>query len=75
MSYQVRIFYDANHYPAMDLVIHKIIKRKYNDASGMGFGERDVAFDFKSRASALKAFDKLSKVKRIGRLTLERSFD
>lgn len=69
--YLVNVSYESFEYPEMDDVLNKLVG-KDDVSSGMGFCNRDMNWEFRTQASALKAFDKLSKIKKLTSLRLEK---
>lgn len=49
--WSLEIAYEPKFYPALDEKIDKIVGRDHN-GSGMGFGARDLNYDFKTDADA-----------------------
>jgi hypothetical protein len=61
--YQVEVFYPAKYYPEMDDQLTEILG--YSDCSGMGFGERDHSWYFKTKKAAKAAYDKVKRIKKV----------
>ncbi len=68
-KYSVDILYRSMFYPELDNKIESLMRRP-RDASGMGFGQRDMTFVFKKKSSAKRAFEKLSKIKNLTKVSL-----
>lgn len=62
--YQVEVIYSAKYYPEMDAVLRKAIG-SYSHASGMGFGERDASWYYKTKKAAQKAYKAAKKIKNV----------
>jgi hypothetical protein len=62
IRYQVQVIYDAEFYPDADTLIEAKVGRKC-DAAGMGFGERDIVFDFTRAVYAVEAFTALASIR------------
>jgi hypothetical protein len=62
-EYVVRVSYPSSKYPQMDKVIEKAVG--YSHGSGMGFGERDHSWYYKTRKAAEKLAEKLNRIKGI----------
>lgn len=73
MSYELRVYYPSEYYDRFDTIIKKALK-KDSEGSGMGFGERDLSFAYRTLPVALKAFQALNKLRLIARITLEKSY-
>lgn len=69
-NYIIDVTYGGEHYPQLDQKLNDIFGR-YSDESGMGFGERDLAWFFKTRRTAQKYFDKLSRMKKLSQISLK----
>lgn len=53
----LRITYSMEHYPKMDELLEKKLKKQISD-SGSGLGERDVSFFFPNVLAAMRALRK-----------------
>lgn len=73
MSYQIIVDYPSKYYDKFDTLIKKTLK-KDSDGSGMGFGQRDLSFYYRTLPAAIKAFQKLNKLRLIARITLEKAY-
>ena len=58
--WRIEVSYAGRYYPCMDEIIEKIAKRE-SDGSGMGLGERDLSFYFKTKKQAEKFASDLDK--------------
>lgn len=61
--FKIEVMYDIVHYPKLDDKLHTLLG--YSDASGAGFGERNMSWYFKSKTSAQKAFNKIRRLKNV----------
>ena len=60
IEYRVYVSYPARFWPDYDEKVEKIAGM-YSDGSGMGFGERDLAFNYKRKYVAEKLISRLKK--------------
>ncbi len=60
-EYRLQIIYPAQFYSNGDRKICKAVGRTYSDASGMGFGERDMSFYFDTKKKADNACKRVEK--------------
>ena len=69
MIYSVSIAYPEEKYPELDNVLSKIAHAREYD-SGIGFGERDMSFDYRHFNTAFAAFTRLRKCRQINSISL-----
>ena len=70
-DYLISVAYPADLYPEYDTKLAKLVNMK-DYGSGMGFGERDLHFSFKTYKKALDAFEKFSKIETLNCVSLTR---
>lgn len=59
-SYSVEVCYPDDLYPDKDRIMEEIVGIM-SHGSGMGFGERDMSWSYKTLPAAKRCFDKLVK--------------
>ena len=60
-KYKLDVSYPAEEYPSKDVVMDNLVGRRH-EASGMGFGMRDLSWYFKNKATRDARYRRLKKL-------------